>query len=271
MKPCIAQATILTSSFADDLDAMVAGGCTAMEVWMTKLETHLEQHSVDSTKELLAEKGVTPIAAAYQGGLLLSQGEARKSHFEHFRSRLNLCQTFDIPLLLVIADFTTRIDGTAFERALVSLQQAAQWAAAFNIRLGLEFRANATFCNNLDTALTLIEQCNEPNLGIVLDAFHYHCGPSKPEDLQRLTAENLALVQVADLAGVPRELAGDSDRIMPGEGDLHYPPILKRLREIHYSGYLSLELFNPTLWQMKSSQVTQLGMTALNSLMQIPA
>ena len=31
------------------------------------------------------------VAAAYQGGLLLSQGEQRKAHFDHFKRRLDLC------------------------------------------------------------------------------------------------------------------------------------------------------------------------------------
>ena len=42
--------------------------------------------------------------AAYQGGLLLSQGEQRQAHYDHFRRRLDLCQAFAIPTLLVVAD-----------------------------------------------------------------------------------------------------------------------------------------------------------------------
>ena len=59
----------------------------------------------------------------------------------------------------------------------------------------------------------------EPNVGVCLDVFHYYKGPSKPEDLDRLTAKNLAHVQLCDVAGVPRELMTDADRVFPGEGD----------------------------------------------------
>ena len=52
-----------------------------------------------------------------------------------------------------------------------------------------------------------------------LDLFHYYKGPSKFEDLDRLTPENLAFVQFSDVIGVPREIMTDSDRVMPGEGD----------------------------------------------------
>src|SRR5258707_7969186 len=105
MKPCISQATTLPRSFAEDVVDYAAAGCSAMEVWLTKLEQHLESHSAADTRKLLADKGLTLAAGAYQGGLLLSQGEQRRAHYDHFRRRLGLCQEFGIPTLLVVADF----------------------------------------------------------------------------------------------------------------------------------------------------------------------
>src|SRR5262249_27605965 len=96
-----------------------------------------------------------------------------------------------------------------------------------------------------------------------LDVFHYYTGPSKFEDLGHLTAANLTHVQLCDVAGVPRELATDADRVLPGEGDFRLGPILQRIREVGYTGYVSLELMNPTLWQVRASQVAELGWEAL--------
>jgi 4-hydroxyphenylpyruvate dioxygenase len=267
MRPCISQATTLPASFADDVNAYADGGCTAVEVWLTKLETHLEKNSVSDTRKLLEDRQLTPAAASYQGGLLLSQGEQRKAHYDHFKRRLDLCQGFGIPTLLVVADFVERVDATALERSVVSLRQAAQWAAAFNVQLALEFRGSATFCASLDTALSLIAACGEPNVGVNLDVFHYYTGPSKFDDLAGLTPDNLAFVQVCDVAGVPRELATDADRVFPGEGDFRLDPILERLRRIGYDGYVSLELMNPTLWQAKPSQVAELGFDSVRRLL----
>src|SRR2546423_838029 len=87
MKVCISEASTLPASFAEDVAAYADAGCPAMEVWLTKLETHLETHSAADTQKLLADRGVILAAAAYQGGLLLSQGGARKSHFDHYRRR----------------------------------------------------------------------------------------------------------------------------------------------------------------------------------------
>jgi len=267
VKPCISQATTLPYPFADDVANYSAAGCSAMEVWLTKLETHLESNGAEATQALLAEKGMELAAAAYQGGLLLSQGDARSASFDHFKRRLELCQQFDIRTLLVVADFAQRMDGTSLGRAVVSLKEAAKWAGGFDVTLALEFRGADTFCTCLDTALALVGECGEANLGVCLDAFHYYKGPSKPEDLAKLTKANLAHVQLCDVAGVPRELMGDSDRVFPGEGDFNLAPILARLREIEYTGWVSLELMNPVLWKAKPTQVIELGTTAMHRLL----
>jgi 2-keto-myo-inositol isomerase len=268
MKPCISEATTLGSSFAEDVEAWADGGQTAMEVWLTKLEDHLKAASAADTLRLLEDHQVILAAASYQGGLLLSQGEQRRAHFDHFRRRLETCQQFHISTLLLVADFVERVDPTDLERAVVSLAQAAQWAAGFDVRLALEFRARSPFCSSLDTALWLVSQCGEPNVGVNLDIFHYYTGPSKFEDLELLDQHNLAFVQVADVAGVPRELAADSDRVLPGDGDFRLGPIFEQIRKIGYTGYVSIELLNPTLWNTQSSQVVELARMALARLIE---
>lgn len=267
MKPCISQATTLPSIFADDVAHWADAGCRGMEVWLTKLETHLEQNSVADTKKLLSDRGIELAAAAYQGGLLLSQGEQRQAHYDHFRRRLDLCETLGISVLIVAADFAEAIDRTGLERAVVSLKQAGQWAAGAGVRLALEFRGQNAFCASLDTALALVQACGEPNVGVNFDVFHYYTGPSKFEDLAGLSKDNLVHVQLSDLAGVPRELATDSERILPGDGDFQLMPILDQLRTIDYAGWISLELMNPTLWQTKPQQLVEIAYTSLRRLL----
>ena len=113
----------------------------------------------------------------------------------------------------------------------------------------------------------MIEQCGEANVGVNLDLFHFYTGPSKFHDLDLLTPANLGFVQLSDLAGIPRELASDSDRILPGEGDFQLEPVLDRLRTIQYDGWVSVELMNPTLWRTNAVQVAEIAITALRRLL----
>jgi len=194
---------------------------------------------------------------------MLSQGEERRAHFEHFRKRLELCQALGIKTLLLVADFADRPDETDLRRAVVSLAQVGQWAAGFEIRIAVEFRGMSAFCTSLGTAIDLVEECGEPNVGVCLDLFHFYKGPSKEEDLAKLTKGNLAFVQFSDVAGVPREWMTDSDRVMPGDGDFQFAPVMEAVKRIGYEGYISLEVLNPVFWQMKLTQVAELGLMAM--------
>jgi sugar phosphate isomerase/epimerase len=135
------------------------------------------------------------------------------------------------------------------------------------LRAALEFQADSSFGNNLETAAALVQEVGSPHLGLCLDVFHFHVGPSKMEDLRHVTAANLFHVQVCDLADTPRELARDSARILPGDGDIHLAPIVEHLRRIDYRGCVSLELLNPQLWQIPPLQLGEIGMTALRKLL----
>lgn len=263
MKLCISQATTMSSPFEADIPAFADVEWPAVELWLTKLEKHLDTTPIDSVAQLLRGRGIVPAAASYQGGLLLSQGEQRKAHFEHFKRRLDLCQALGVPTLVLAPDYLPRPDPQAWQRAVVSLTQAAQWAAGFDVRIALEFRGVDSFCTSLDTAISLVEACGEPNAGVCFDLFHFYKGPSKLEDLAGLTARNLAHVQFCDVAGVPRELMTDSDRVLPGDGDFHPGPIVQHLNKIGYEGYISLEVMSPVLWEMKLTQVAELGQMAL--------
>ncbi len=257
----------MSCDFAQDVANFADAGCPAMEVWLTKLETHLASHSVAQTQELLTGRGVQLVAGAFQGGLLLSQGSERKAHFDHLRRRLDLCQQFGIPTLILVPDFESAVDATAWERAVVSLQEAAEWAVSYSVRLALEFQAKSAWCATLETALSLIHRAGAANLGICFDVFHYYMGPTKFEDLGLLTADRLFHVQLCDLAGVPREFASDADRILPGDGDFQLGPILDFLRRLEYRDWISVELMNPRLWQAKPQQVVEIGITALRKLL----
>jgi 2-keto-myo-inositol isomerase len=263
MKPCISQATTLSTPFEADLKAYARGGWRAVELWLTKLETFLEAHTVSEARALLDGEQLKAVAASAQGGLLVSRGSERDVHQEHFRRRLAILQELEVPVMVVVADFHREPAEDDIGRAVASLAMAAETAAGHGVRLALELQKGARFCASLDTALAIVAQCNAQGLGVCLDLFHYYTGPSKFEDLGYLTAENLGWVQVCDLGGTPRELAGDGDRILPGDGDFQIGPILDHLGQIGYDGYVSLEVLNPQLWQVPADRVADLGYQAL--------
>jgi 2-keto-myo-inositol isomerase len=263
MKPCISQATTLKTPFEADLPVLSRNGWTDVEIWLTKLEAFLQDHSLSEARRVLAEAEIKPVAAASQGGLLLSRGGERESHWKHFAHRLSILSELEVPVLIVTPDFVPHATAHDYLHAAAALGEASELAATFGVRLALEFQKTSPFCACLETAMALIEQSGSGTAGVCLDIFHFYTGPSKTGDLANLTTQNLAWVQVCDLSGIPREVAGDSDRILPGEGDFQLGPIIEHLARIGYDGHLSLEILNPHLWQVDPDQLADLGRQAL--------
>jgi sugar phosphate isomerase/epimerase len=265
MIPCISQVTTLSTPFEDDLPAFSRSGWPAVELWLTKLEAYLDAgHTAEEARAFLADNGLTALAAAGQGGLLLSRGGAGDA-WDLLRRRLDLLAALGVPTLVVAADSgggPGAIRPEDYGLAAQNIARAAGEAAARGVRLAIEPQKSSAVVASLDTALALVAQSGAANAGVCLDLFHFYTGPSKFEDLAYLSPENLAWVQLCDLAGTPRELAGDADRILPGEGDFGIGPILDHLARVGYAGGVSLEVLNPNLWQTRADFVADAGLRA---------
>jgi sugar phosphate isomerase/epimerase len=267
MHPAISTVCSLEAPLGTILEDYAAGHVDAIDLWLGHADAFLRDQGVAALKDRLAAQGIAPVAASFQGGLLTSQGDARREHWSHFDSRLSLCRDLAIPVLVIAGDAFGPLAAEDLGRLSMSLREAATRAADAGLRLALEFDARASFPNNLQSAVAVVEQVGSPALGICLDWFHFTVGPSKPLDLWLLTKENLAHVQLSDIADVPREMAADADRILPGEGTSPPEELVARLREIGYEGAVAVELHNPALWRVPPRQFGEIAMTALRKLL----
>jgi 2-keto-myo-inositol isomerase len=267
MRPALATVSSLESPLETILEDYAAGHVEAVDLWLGHADGFLTDRSVGELRAACERHRITPVAASFQGGLLTSQGEARSEHWKTFAGRLAVCGELGIPVLVVAGDVFGPLAPQDLGRLSASLTEAAKRAADANVRLALEFDGRASFPNNLQSTVALVEDVGLPSLGICLDWFHYTVGPSKPLDLWLLTNQNLAHVQLCDLADVPREMASDADRILPGEGMSPPDDLLRRLTEIDYSGAVAVELQNPRLWSVPPRQFGEIAITALRKLL----
>lgn len=268
MLATISQVCSLNSPFQQDLEDYAAGHCGSVELWLTKFETWLQTHALDDFRRLRDKLELQTPVASYQGGVLASQGERRKEAWDLLDRRLTLCKQAGIGTIVVACDVPRAgFDQQTLDRVIVSLQDLGRRCGDVGVRAAIEFQATAAFGNNIKTLAQLLQDIGHPSLGICLDAFHYHTGPSKPSDLELLTQQNLFHVQLCDIADLPRELATDSGRILPGEGDIDFAPILQHLQKINYQSCVSLELLNPQLWLVSPLQMGEVGITCLRRLL----
>lgn len=264
MIPTLAQISSLNSPFALDIEEYSAAGCDSIELWWGKVDHFLSDHSIEELLSLLKQHKMQTPVASFVGGLIVNAGESLEAAQTLFAQRCKTAQTIGVKTLVLAEDFPLPASQENLDALREKLSRLANHAADHGLKLALEFQARSPFCNNLQTAVSLVEELNNPALGICLDAFHFFVGPSDLPDLEVLSTKNLFHVQLSDIAGVPRELASDSDRILPNDGDFSSIPLLQKLNEIGYEGCVSVELMNPQIFQIPARSFGEVAIASLN-------
>ena len=156
------------------------------------------------------------------------------------------------------------------------LRQVAAILADHNIRLGLEYVGPRTlrnakryaFIDNGQQLKELIQAIGQPNVGVILDSFHWYCAEESLADLHIWDKNSIIAVDIndADINLGPREQF-DGNRELPGAtGKIDIVGFISFLNLIGYDGPLRAEPFNNTLNAMRDDLAMQATIDAINSV-----
>lgn len=139
----------------------------------------------------------------------------------------------------------------------------AQILADHGISLGLEFIGPKTlrdsqqypFIHTMEEMLAMGAEIG-PNVGLLLDAFHWYTSGSTVEALRLLRPEQVVYVHVNDAqAGRMPDEQIDNQRALPGEtGVIDIAGFLQSLQQIGYDGPVVAEPFKPELNDLPSDE-----------------
>jgi sugar phosphate isomerase/epimerase len=133
------------------------------------------------------------------------------------------------------------------------LSAVAELLRKSGIRLGVEFLGplyfrqprpggppSEPFIWNMRDALALARECGA-NVGVILDAWHWHHSNGTPADIVDAGASRIVHVHISDAKPSPPEDVRDNQRVMPGEGIIDLVGFLKALKKAGYTEGVSPE------------------------------
>jgi sugar phosphate isomerase/epimerase len=147
--------------------------------------------------------------------------------------------------------------------------QIADVLARSHCRLGLEFlgplqirqRGRYEFIWKMNEMLEFAKECGS-NVGLTLDAWHWHHAGGTPEDIIAAGKDRIVVVHFDDSARLPPEEVRDNERLLPGEGVINLTGFLTALRRINYEDGLSIEVFGRGLKQLPPEQSAKMCLEA---------
>jgi 2-keto-myo-inositol isomerase len=102
-----------------------------------------------------------------------------------------------------------------------------------------------------------VEKVARPNVGLVLDTFHFFAGGSSLASIRQVNPEKIFIVHINDVERAPRRKMHDALRLYPGKGILPLAGILRALKAVGYAGGFSVEIFRPQYWNRPPLQVAR--------------
>jgi sugar phosphate isomerase/epimerase len=95
--------------------------------------------------------------------------------------------------------------------------------------------------------LEMEAEIGAPNLGLLVDSYHWFNAKQTVADLEALRPEQVVHVHFNDAPDRSFEDQRDGERLTPGEGIIDLVGFLSALKKIGYQDYLGVEIFNADL------------------------
>jgi sugar phosphate isomerase/epimerase len=144
---------------------------------------------------------------------------------------------------------------------------AAEILARSQVRLGLEFlgplhirkAAKYEFIWRMDEMTEFAKECG-PNVGLLLDAWHWHHAGATTKDIVNAGKDRIVHVHLADAPNLPPEQIRDNERLLPGEGIIDWKGFLGALKEIGYKDGMSPEIFGRGLKEKTPEEAAKMAL-----------
>lgn len=210
-------------------------GCAAPHAW----PAYLSKPRRNELRNLLNNEGiaVSSLLPAPGGGPGFNPAspliEERRYTVSHYKEVIDLAVDLGAPLVLYIAGW--QIFGTtrqqAWDYSVECLTEIVAHAKERNVVVAVEpTPADSNLVETADDALEMMRAVGGANVKVMFDTFHALYRSEVPADYVRTMGKDLAHVHFAD-----------ADRMAPQDGRIDYQSVMRELKTVGYTGYVTME------------------------------
>lgn len=238
--------TLDTTPLAGALAAARRGGADAVELRQLDFKRAYAAGMSDAqVVDLVRESGNKICAVGVEYGWMFATGEESRRLFAVFRRQCESAVALGCGMMM---SATGQNDGKVAD-AVPRVREAGDIAAAFGLRLCLEFNSQHPTVNCVEVMREITHGAARSNVGLLLDAYHLHRSGRIGAAFADVPAEEIFYFQYSDVPKESAPAARPIDRLPPGQGAIDWRAVLAQLAAKKFSGYLSYEAPNPAQWE----------------------
>ena len=245
MTLCMHTNTSSGAGYRGALEGWAKAGIKYVEINAGLVDEFLKTDTIEDAKKVLSDNGLTPVHGTVGQFGLIEPNDKHAAAVEQLKKRLEMFAVLGIRKV-----YTTTIGGPKpaledYSKIADQLRAVGDAAKSFDAIFSIECVRASNYMSTLLTGLRVTRQAAHPNVGVMLDFYHFWSGNNKLEDMDQIRSGEINHVHFQDVPEMPRELLDNNTRVIPGDGVSPIVPMLKKLAEKGYAGPLSVELFMP--------------------------
>ncbi len=262
---CLNTSTITPQPLLDKIRLTAEAGFAGVELWINDLYEHVGRGGeMRDVEKALADYGlIVPCTIALRGW-----GEAVGPEYplalEEARRRMDLAARIGSPYLVATPP-RQPCDLTQVASRYKDLLEIGRQAGC---RPTFEYISFFGSSSRLSDAWQVVQEVNDDDATLIYDSFHTWNSDSPLDDLRSIPPDRISHWHIDDAH--PDMLATtqtDPNRVMLGEGQIDLRAEVAVMKQIGYQGTVSLELFNPQLWERDPREVLQVGIEQMRELL----
>jgi 2-keto-myo-inositol isomerase len=246
-------ATSMNYDLETDIRIAQQAGFDLLEIWAAKLNNYLADNSLESLKQRLEEAHVKPYSINSIEFITFKEGRDYEEIKTECRRLCSIAKELDCPKIVVVPSPTP--EGATEEDIIAEsvrvLRELSAIASEYDVDLAFEFLGFSHISvSTLDLCYRIVRETDRPNIGLVLDTFHFYAGGSGVEEIEAVDKDKIFIFHINDAEDRERSRLEDAHRLFPGEGVIPLTDILKGLKKVGYNNMVSIELFRPEYWEL---------------------
>jgi len=253
-----------------DIKAAHEAGFDLIELWKSKLLDYLDFNSNADLKRLLDEASLEPWSINSIEHITFRTAEDYEAIKAECEKLCSIAGDLGCPYIVVVPG---KLPADATKEAIIEesvrvLNELGDIAHRYGVGLAFEFLGQ-TDCSvqTLDLAKEIVEIIDRPNIGVVIDTFHFYAGNSTFEAIDTLDPEKLFIFHINDAEDLPKEQLTDAQRLYPGMGILPIKEMKERFDHIGYDRMVSIEIFRPEYWAQDPFDVARRAKAATEEVL----
>ena len=262
---CLNSSTIKPTPILDKIRIAGETGYKGIELWHDDIDQHIAQGgSLQDVKRAVDDHGLDVPTTIFLKGWFDTTGAPHETALDECKRRME--QAAAVGAVHCVGgpphdpDLDYDLGAKNYAELLtIGIEQ-------FGVRPSMEYLGFAQKLKTIEDALEIVTRSGHPDATIIADPFHCHVGGGPIESLSKLKASQIGVSHFNDAPATADPSAQrDPDRVMPGDGGIDLKLYCDQLRQIGYSSWLSLELFNVAMWERDPREVAIEGLDKMRS------